>query len=1143
MVRAGAGTGKTTVLVERFVQAVLEDGDPVESVLAITFTEKAAAEMKGRVRKRFLELGRREEARAAEGAWISTIHGFCSRILRAHALTAGIDPEFRVLDELTAERLALDAFDAALEAFMADAAQPERIEMVAAYQPDKLRDMVRTVHSNLRSRGQRRPALDPVSPPSPAGELERLDRAARAALAELGAQASGRTVDTAIERVERCLGLLEAEDGGPPPVEELDGLDLKGNARAICGPACSGYREALAVARSHLLAVREARDHALLRSLLELYASEYEEGKRARSALDFEDLELIARDLLTDDGLREAYAGRFSNVLVDEFQDTNRLQNELLDQLSRDNLFRVGDENQSIYRFRNADVAVFRERWEEAGAAGAAESITVNFRSRGEILDAIDLTFERLWGESFEPLREAPDARAGEARLSPPVELIAVERRRRLWDEHFAGEEEPFGTALRDAQPWRAAEARLVAKRIDELTRNGPFEYRDVVLLFRATTAMSFFERALEERGIPTHVVGGRGYFAQQQVEDLRAWLAALANPLDELAVYSVLASPLAGLSLDAVALVGLHARRPGAWRTISEPREELLGALPEADRRRLVAVAERLEGERRIAGRVALETLIDRAVTSTGYDKHLLALRGGTRRMANVRKLMRLAREFEAERGRDLRAFVDMLADREAILSREGEAPLEAEAIKAVRMMTVHRAKGLEFPVVCVCDLGKEGRDDEGSIRVSEDGRVGLRLAGLGGSVDSETLERLKQEGKRAGEEEERRIFYVAATRACEGLILSGSTDLDTRPEPDDLREPMRWVWRGFCAGLPAEGAAGVVADEREGREVRVRWSRLTPETVDELLPAADRVPDAPPREPVAAAVQPPLDLGVAAAPRAFEVSRLSYSGLEAYRRCGYRFYLQRSLRMPSVERPPHAPPVMAAAVVDGLDPLLRGSAVHGLIETIDFARPELPTDEGVAAALERVGAPVSSAAVADLHGMVERLLASPLRERLASARRVRAELPFAYTVTPRDAGGRSLLINGIVDVLAEQEDGLLVVDWKSDVLGEADPEALVSSSYATQRAVYALAALRAGAPRVEVAHVFLERPEEPASAVYESAEASAVEAQLVKLASGIVAGRFEPADEPHAGLCADCPGRAALCSHEEELTLRAVP
>jgi ATP-dependent helicase/nuclease subunit A len=1141
LVRAGAGTGKTTVLVERFVRAVVEDGAAVESLLAITFTEKAAAEMKTRVRRRFLELGRRDDARAAEGAWISTIHGLCSRILRSHALSAGIDPDFRVLDQVEADRLALEAFDGALEEFMADGADPERIEMVAAHTPDRLRDMVRTAYSHLRSRGQRRPALEPTVAPLPAGERERLEEAARVALAELGAGAPSAAVAGAIERLETGLDRLEKlGDGELPDAAELKGLELKGRARALSTQACEHYRAAYGEFRSFVLARQEQRDHTMLSGLLELYGERYARAKRERSGLDFEDLELVSRDLLADDaGLREAYAGRFAHVLVDEFQDTNPLQNELLELLARDNLFRVGDENQSIYRFRNADVGVFRGHWDDAVEAGRAESITVNFRARGEILDAIDLAFERTWGERFEPLREAPGARAPAPRVDPCVELLVVDRPRKRWDDAAGLGEAPFGAALQTAPPWRAAEARLLAKRIDELTRGGPYSFGDVVMLFRATTAMGFFECALEERGIPVHVVGGRGYFAQQQVSDLRHWLSALANPLDGLAVYSLLGSPLAGLSLDAVALIGLHARRSGRdpWWAVSEPADELLAVLPDADRRRLAAFVERFEAERRVAGQVALETLIDRAVTGSGYDRHLLALPGGIRRMANVRKLMRMAREFEADEGRDLRGFVDALAELDALEAREGEAPLEAEALDAVRMMTIHRAKGLEFPVVCVCDLGKDGRDDEGSLRISEDGSVGLRLAGLGGAVDSERLERLKAQGKLEAEEEERRIFYVAATRAQDHLLLSGATDLERRTEPADLSEPMRWVWRGFCAGLPAEGATGIHEDDFDGRPVRVRWTRLTPGTLDELLPASERAPVAVASEVEPRHEQPALELGLPPAPRALPVSRLSYSGLEAYRRCGYRFYLERALGLAQVESPlpPEEP-----GIEGGMTALLRGSIVHGLIERLDFRRPLVPSDAEIGAEVERHGMPSLAAEVADLRAMVERVAGSKLRERIAAARRVRAELPFTFTLTPPGAGGRSLLMNGVVDVYAVEDSGTLVVDWKSDVLDGREPADVVAEGYATQRIVYALAALRAGAERVEVAHCFLERPDEPAVAVYAASDAERLERELLELARGVVEGSFVPSDEPHAGLCADCPGRAALCVHPPGLTLR---
>ncbi|HYN50046.1 MAG TPA: UvrD-helicase domain-containing protein [Thermoleophilaceae bacterium] len=1119
MVRAGAGTGKTTVLVERFVQAVAEDGAPVEGILAITFTEKAAAEMKTRVRKRFLELDRRADARAAEGAWISTIHGFCSRVLRTHALSAGIDPDFRVLDELEAERIATDAFDGALGAFMGEGEDPERLEMVAAYTPDSLRDMVRTAHSRLRSRGNRRPRLDEAQPPRIERQRERLETTARAAAADLGGAGEGKTVLAAIEKLERCLEVLERVAPGEladPP--DLDKLTLAGNAKALCTGACDEYREALGDYEGVCKAQRQFRDHTLLRVLLELYGERYERGKRARSGLDFEDLELIARDLLAgDEGLRVQYAERFTHVLVDEFQDTNPLQNELIVLLERDNVFRVGDENQSIYGFRNADVEVFRRHWAAAAEQGRAESIAVNFRSRGELLEAIDRCFGLTWGDSFEPLREAEGARALPPRVTPCVELLVTDKNKGRWETEL-GADDPFGPAMHGAPIWRAAEARLLAKHIEQLRAKGGWEWRDIVLLLRATTSMGFYERALEERGIPTHVVGGRGYWSQQQVADLRHWLAALANPRDELAVYSVLASPLAGLSLDGVALIGLHARetRRDVWWTVSE-LNGLSHELPDQDRRRLERFVDLFNSERRAAPQVSLETLIHRAITETAYDQHVLSLPAGGRRMANVRKLMRMAREYEAEEGRDLRGFIDTLAERDAAQPREGEAPLEAEALDAVRLMTIHRAKGLEFPVVCVGDLGKDGREDYGALRISDDGSLGLRLASMGGgAVDSAELERIKARQKRVGEEEEKRIFYVAVTRAQEHLVLSGATDLEGLPPPDDMKEPMRWMLQGFAG---------------EG----VRRIELRPGNAEELLPAADRRPDRPEAEPAGGDAQPELGLAALPAPRALPVSRLSYTSLEGYRRCSYRFYLERALRLPRSEPPPAAEPLPNA----GLSALLRGTLVHELLEELDFRRPLVPSEAEVAQLIESHGAVVRAGEVADLRDMVERFLAGGLFERIARAPRVRTELPFAFTLTPPGAGGRSLLLNGVVDVHAAEDSGLLVVDYKSDALEGRDPVELTAGSYATQRLVYALAGLRSGAELVEVVHCYLERPDEPAAARFEAADLARLEGELLELARGVVDGRFEPTAEPHRELCADCPGRPALCSWSEEHTL----
>ena len=460
-------------------------------------------------------------------------------MLRAHALSAGIDPDFRVLDELEAERIAADAFDGALGAFMGDGEEPERLEMVAAYTPDKLSDMVRTAHAKLRSQGERHPHLEEAQPPLRGAEAGRLDTAIRAALRRAWRR-RGRQVREHGDRAPRALRRRAGARGrrrarrpwrarrARHPAQRQGAVQRR--LRRVPGRARAAYE-------SLCRAQREYRDHTLLRALIDLYGERYERGKRARAALDFEDLQLIALELLErHEGLRDQYAERFSHVLVDEFQDTNRLQNALIAKLERDNVFRVGDERQSIYGFRHADVEVFREHWERAAAEGRAETVGVNFRSRGEVLEAIDACFGHTWSGHFEPLREAEDARAEPARVTPSVDLLVVDKSKPRWDEALDGDD-PFGAAMHGPRSGAPPRRGCWPRHLEELRDAGGWEWRDIVVLMRATTSMGFYERALEERGIPTHVVGGRGYWEQQQVSDLRHWLAALANPLDELAL------------------------------------------------------------------------------------------------------------------------------------------------------------------------------------------------------------------------------------------------------------------------------------------------------------------------------------------------------------------------------------------------------------------------------------------------------------------------------------------------------------------------------------------------------------------------------------------------------------------------------
>ncbi len=595
---------------------------------------------------------------------------------------------------------------------------------------------------------------------------------------------------------------------------------------------------------------RALRACALLDETLRSFAQHYAELKRARGALDFDDLELRARTLLQEhDGVRAAWSERLELMMVDEFQDTNRRQLALLELLDRGNLFTVGDELQSIYGFRYAEVEIFRERRAALDAQGAALALTENFRARPPLIAAVNAVFAARFGETYTPLLAA---REDSDRGEPAVELLLTDRRG--WTES------PHARALAGELPpaplWRQAEARLLAQRIAELVQAGEAAAGEVVVLLRAAGDLAVYERALQECGLRTLAAVG-SFWGQQQVGDLLAWLRALANPLDEVALYSTLASPLVGLSSDGLALLALRARgeRANVWAILKVADEKLYAQLSPADRERLRHFVAIFARERRLGARHGVAELLLRAIAACDYERHVLTLDWAERRLANIHKLLRLARRFEAAEGRSLRGFLDHVAHRGTFAQgAEPEAPTGGAEPDAVRLMTIHAAKGLEFPVVCVADLGRTAQGLTPDLLVDGD-RVGLRLASLDGSQSLACLhyEELCAERRLAEAAEEERIVYVAMTRARERLLLSGAVDFANWPAARAGGAPIAWLAPALAAEVPAsaltleravldmtigvyeEQAEVVHADTRGGPRMRC-WLNA-PQTVGDVL------------------------------------------------------------------------------------------------------------------------------------------------------------------------------------------------------------------------------------------------------------------------------------------------------------------
>ncbi|HKB20768.1 MAG TPA: UvrD-helicase domain-containing protein [Gaiellaceae bacterium] len=1106
-VSAGAGTGKTTVLVERFVRAVCDRGLPIDSVLAITYTERAAGELRGRIRSRLAELDRHDLARELDGAWISTIHGFCHRLLKAHPFEAAVDPNFRVLDENQSRVLAGEAFDAALEEFCFGAGRaskarpaldtapprrrledPERIRLLATYGARGLRRMLTRVYETLRSAG-RDLVLDVTERPGLESRLEELREAARCALEDT---AGLDKAATARESVARALELLERPPGADRLLD-LSDLAARGGPRELF----ADYEEARNAVEQAALDELAARDRALLEELLRRFADAYAVAKASESALDFEDLQLTARDLLRDEpAIRERESWRFRSVLVDEFQDTNRLQCELIDLLATEDLFFVGDEFQSIYRFRHADVEVFRERRE---AAGGVLALTENYRSRPEVLEVINHLFSSDFGDAFRPLSAA--GRFEDPAFGPAVELLVTDK-----------------ASYKDTGVhWRAAEARHVAERVKELVDSGEATPGEIVLLFAAGTDARLYEQELRALGLPTFRATGRDYYHQQQVVDLLAYLRLLHNRYDDEALVTVLASPFVGLSNDGLLRLRRAAeKRPlycGLEKSVPEGLSDRDAQLVRAFRQRY----DRLAG---LAPRASLERLCERIVTEHDYDLAVLAQWDGRRRYANLRKLARLARSYEELRGPDVEGFVRFVRELDTVGASELEAVAEEEGTDVIRLLTIHGAKGLEFKVVVVADAGRHGAaHDADEILCLPDGRLGFRVAdpSTGKRRPTSDYQEVKEAEEEASEAERRRLYYVAMTRAIDRLIVSGSIDPERR---GDESTPIGWVL-GRLDAPELESAGGAPVEiERDGARLVLRVDRFSAAAVQNgALEAGEpqlalfAVEDGQ----VAIAEAPRLpDLVPVPEPQENRVRRLSYSALALFELCSYRFYVERFVGLretrPMLGDGDRGPGLAATEI---------GDAAHVILEGLDLADPRPPED--MAAAVRARYSTATDEEVARIGALVEAYCDSEIARRLASLRGATVERSFAFEHD-------GVLIHGRLDVFHDAAGKALVVDYKTNVLEDASPEEVVEREYRLQRLVYALACLRAGASEVEVVYQFLERPNDLVTLRYEKDEVTALESELSAAIAAIQSGEFEPTPSEYA--CSTCPALNLVCA-----------
>ncbi|MEZ6186008.1 MAG: UvrD-helicase domain-containing protein [Planctomycetota bacterium] len=1146
-VSAGAGSGKTFVLTERFV-GLVEDGLRPESILTITFTEKAAREMSRRI-GRALGAGQR----GVEGGWISTIHGFCARVLREHALEAGVDPAFGVLSEVPAARLRHGAFLEAQRGFRLE--QPGAYDALVghvAWGRDRdgatsVRRRVFELYDQIRASGAEvlPPELvPPAQGPSFDAALDRLT----AALEAYGHAVSAGPRTSQLARQARRIGALAGEVGEADvsrfDVKVYHALgDLVDAARG--GGELGVELEALRAAAERAAgAYAEAPARELGRGLLDLlwrFHRAFSARKERQSLLDFNDLEARTRTLLRERvDVREALQRRFKALLVDEFQDTSRLQQELVDLIRTPGaLFVVGDVKQSIYGFRAAEVRGMlgeQERIREQG--GTLVELDRSFRTRPEVLDFVDDVFSACWAE---PGSEVPHQRleAGLAfpeKTAPSVELV-IGRGESL---ERAREQEAAAVAGRLAT--LIEERRLVGTnplRPESFER--ALRYGDCAVLLPATTAFRFYERAFRERGIPYTVASGRGFYANREVLDAVLLLRVVADAHADLAVVALLRSPVAGVSDDGLARLGLLRGHREPWFDVLARAAE--AGLSELDLERARFAHELVLRLRELRGRERVRDLLEEALTLSGLWDGSLLRHEDPRGYANLHKLLGIVEDLEREGVSGPGEVAEVLEELRLSGAREAEANLASDDEDAVRLLTVHASKGLEWPLVVVGDLGRYAPSAREPILY--DTETGCVLPNLRDperphkAITAWTHTELSEVSAARRREESKRLLYVALTRAQDHLLQAGAEGTSSRRSGDWLR----WV-RAPLAGVAREGdpaprsfdaAAGGevqvvpsrsgvavrrcdVAEEREGPLVGARGPLAGavpaldgrgrhalshghlpawPEDAPEVAAEAER------RVLAADAPLPELDSGA---------SVYTVSEVLTWSRCPRRALFEHVLG----EDDPWRPPSGGGGGDVPADAL--GVFVHELLASGVRPRPQL------LARLEQLALPrwvpphALEEGVDHALRLVQGFERSPLGQRAAAADEVRREPPFLVRVEL--AGGARVLLRGTPDLLFREGERWTLVDYKSGDLTALEVPARLESDR-VQLQLYALALAEGGLELAEARVAYLAAEIDAAVPVGPD-----VRAETRALLADFVDARRALELPPRPGpLCARCP------------------
>lgn len=1001
-VTAGPGSGKTMVLVERYLHILREHRLAIDQIVAITFTNRAANEMRERLRadlNHMLRIATDEERRrwlnykrTLDGAVITTIHGFCARLLREFPIEARVDPQFLLLDEHRAAMMLELTVEEVLSDFISGG-HVEISRLTLGVGRSRLAAALAQLYREARGQGLSledlalKTAQTHATEEDHARALEELERTMneflrvrRTTKAQLENQAE---VVAAWNEAKRLLTSIPSHETladycrlvetfrDPRPalrgsvadhVKALDELIWAKNLQGRVPQVCLDLF---------------ARQYALeMVNLLLRIDQRLNEEKQKLSALDFDDLELRTLTLLERQEVIARTSERYRFFLVDEFQDTNPVQRVLLERLALTkgrrpaNLFIVGDRKQSIYGFRGADVDVFREMTETLLAHGGEEKpLQLNFRSQPPLIAFFNYLFARLFQvpddipaseyKNLEQLGYVKHEPSKLAVIPTPVTPASGTTKGRDKDGDLEATSDSSGALVEllvttkpsledDPRAYydsRELDAQQVARRIIALKRSSPeLKYGDIALLFRAMTQVQIYESIFRRANIPYQTVLGRGFYEREEITDLIQLLRFLDNKTDEIALAAVLRSPLCGLSDNA--LLALRCAPLLTEIETDDPERPLRGFSPtrpfysalrrhneiayiSAEEHALLDRAAKLIGEL-VARRhhYPIQDLLRFAVNESEYMTVIAANFDGAQRLANVERLFTLAARFESSGTHLIRDFVRYVEEFEAIGSRESEGQID-QAADAVRLMTIHQAKGLEFPVVFIPDLQRLSRVATDNW-VLLDRHQGLTLKvpdGRGGLVAGCTYTNFEKRHAWRETFESMRLLYVAASRAEDRLIMSGVTDqIASLNRGNDCW--LKWIWQSLDLG--ERSASGVVElDDDLPLQLTINLAEevadFEPEIADEpqtTAPPADSLIEA---FPLTRLVERPLGTAI---------HRFSVTQLINYHRCPRQYYFDRVLQLPSADELAVWNNADAPEPPGNLTATLKGAVIHRFCE-----------------------------------------------------------------------------------------------------------------------------------------------------------------------------------------------------------------